>query len=162
MAALKKQLEEAQKLKDQAEKSRAEAEKAKAEAEQAMNDAEQKGYDLGVAETEENLRAKVPMVCRIYCAQTWNEALNRAGVEASSKLRKAENVFYLGAICALDPSSTQAEVTQTTTDPNQEVLPHNPPPPSQQEPAKETSAPQEASLDKAAATPKAEVASQGF
>ena len=76
MAALKKQLEEVQKLKDQAEKSREEAEKAKAEAKQATNDAEQKGYDLGVAETEENLKAEVPMVCHIYCAQTWNEALN--------------------------------------------------------------------------------------
>ena len=102
------------------------------------------------------------MVCRIYCAQTWNEALIRAGVEASSKLRKAENVFYPPAIRASDPPSTQAEVTPTTTDPNQEVLPQNPLPPSQQEPAKETSAPQEASLDKAVATPEAEVASHGF
>ena len=102
------------------------------------------------------------MVCRIYCAQTWNEALNRAGVEASSKLRKAENVFYPPAICTSDPPSTQFEVTPTTTYPNQEVSPQNPFPPSQQEPAKETSAPQEASLDKAAIAPKAEVASQGF
>ena len=102
------------------------------------------------------------MVCRIYCAQTWNEALNRAGVEASSELRKAENVFYPIAIRASDPPSTQAEVTPTTTDPNQEVPPQNPPPLSQQEPAKETSAPQEASLDKVAATLEAKVASQGF
>ena len=102
------------------------------------------------------------MVCRIDCIQTWNEALNRARVEASSKLRKAENVFYPIAIRASDPPSTQAEVTPTIADPNQEVPPQNPPPPSQQEPAKETSAPQEASLDKAAAAPKAEVASQGF
>jgi len=71
-------------------------------------------------------------------------------------------VFYPTAICASDPPSTQAEVTPTTTDPNQEVPPQNPPPLSQQEPAKETSAPQEASLDKAAATPEADVASQGF
>ena len=70
MAALKKQLEEAQRLKDQAEKSKAEAEKAKIEAEKARDKAEQKGYDLGVAETEETLRAEVPTVCRIYCAQT--------------------------------------------------------------------------------------------
>ena len=63
-------MEEAQKLKNQAEKSREEAEKAKVEAKQATNEAEQKGYDLGVAETEETLRTKVPMVCRIYCAQT--------------------------------------------------------------------------------------------
>ena len=76
MAALKKQLEEAQRLKDQVEKSKAEAEKAKVEAEKARDEAEQKGYDLGVAETEETFRAEVPTVCRIYCAQSWDEALN--------------------------------------------------------------------------------------
>ena len=127
-----------------------------------MNEAEKKGYDLGVDETEETLRAEVLMVCCIYYAQTWNEALNRAGVKASSELRKAENVFYPPAICTSDPPSTQFEVTPTTTDPNQEVSPQNPFPPSQQEPAKETSASQEASLDKAAAVSEAEVASQGF
>ncbi|XP_030924828.1 myosin heavy chain, embryonic smooth muscle isoform-like [Quercus lobata] len=98
LAALKKQLEETQRLKDQVEKSKKEAEKAKVEAEKAMDVAEQKGYDLEVAETEETLRAEVPVVCHIYCAQTWDEALNRAGVEASSELRKAENVFYPPAI----------------------------------------------------------------
>ena len=68
LAALKKLLEETQRLKDQAEKSKEEAEKARVEAEKAMDEAKQKGYDLGVAETEENLRAEVPVVCRIYCA----------------------------------------------------------------------------------------------
>ena len=47
MAVLKKQLKEAQKLKDQAEKSREEVEKAKVEAEQATNDTEQKVKTLG-------------------------------------------------------------------------------------------------------------------
>ena len=98
MTALKKQLEETQRLKDQAEKSKAEAEKARIEAEKARDEAEQKGYDLRVVETEKTLRAEVPVVCRIYCAQTWDEALNRAGVEASSELRKAENVFYPSVI----------------------------------------------------------------
>ena len=70
MAALKKQLEEDQRLKDQAEKSKAKAEKSRIEAEKARDEAEQKGYDLGVIENEETLRAKVPGVCRIYCAQT--------------------------------------------------------------------------------------------
>ena len=98
VAVLKKHLEETQKLREQAKKSREEAERAKAEAEQATNEAEQKGYEIGVVETGETLRAEVPMVCHIYCAQTWDEALNRARVEASSKLRKAENVFYPPAI----------------------------------------------------------------
>ena len=76
MVALKKQLEETQRLKDQAEKSKADVEKARVEAEKARDEAEQKGYDLEVAEIEETLRAKVPAVCQIYCAQTWDEALN--------------------------------------------------------------------------------------
>ena len=98
MAALKKQLEEAQRLKDQAKKSKAEAEKARIKAEKARDETEQKGYDLGVVETEEALRAEVPAVCCIYYAQTWDEALNRAGVKASSELRKPKNVFYPSAI----------------------------------------------------------------
>ena len=88
-------------LKDQAEKSKVAVEKARIEAKKARDEAEQKGYDLGVAETEETLRAEVPTVCRIYCAQTWDEALNRAGIEASSELRKLENVFYPSAIWLL-------------------------------------------------------------
>ncbi|XP_050277947.1 stress response protein NST1-like [Quercus robur] len=162
VVVLKKHLEETQKLREQAEKSREEAERAKVEAEQATNEAEQKGYDLGVAKTEETLRAEVPMVCHIYYAQTWNEALNRVGVEASFELRKAKNVFYPTAIRASDPPSTQAEDTPTTTNPNQEVLPQNLPPPGQSEPVKETNAPQEASLDKTVAASEVEVASQGF
>ena len=62
------------------------------------------------------------MVCRIYCAQTWDEALNRARVEASSELRKAENVFYPSTIRASDPPSTQNETTSITADPNPDCL----------------------------------------
>ena len=102
------------------------------------------------------------MVCRIYYTQTWNEALNRAEVEASSELRKAENVFYPTAIRASDPPSTQAEDTPSTTNPNQEVLPQNLPPAGQPEPAKETNAPPKASLDKTAVASEAGIASQGF
>ena len=76
LATLKKQLEEAQKLKDQAEKAKAEAKKAKAEAEKEKDEAKQHGYDVDVVETEDTLRAEVLAVCRAYCAQTWEEALN--------------------------------------------------------------------------------------
>ena len=123
MAALKKKLEEAQRLKDQAEKSKVEAEKARIKAKKARDEAEQKGYNLGVVETEETLRAAVSTVCRIYCAQTWDEALNRAGVEASSELRKSENVFYPSAIRASNLPSAQDEVASTIVDPNKEVQP---------------------------------------
>ena len=162
VTVLKKHLEETQKLREQAEKSREEAERAKAEAEQATNEAEQKGYEIGVAETKETLRAEVPMVCHIYCTQTWDEAFNRAGVEASSELRKAENVFYPIAIRTSAPPSNQAEDIPSTTNPNQEVLPQNLPPPGQPELAKETNAPPEASLDKTTAASEVEVVSQGF
>ena len=86
LATLRKQLEEAQKLRDHAEKAKAEAEKAKVEAEKEKDEAEQHGYDVGVVETKEALRAEVPTICRAYCAQTWEEAFNRAGVDASSEL----------------------------------------------------------------------------
>ena len=70
MAALKQQLEEAKKLKEQAEKAKMQAEEDKAKAEKERDDAEQHGYDVDIAKTEDALRAKVPAVCRAYCAQT--------------------------------------------------------------------------------------------
>ena len=70
LATLRKQLEEAQKLRDQAEKAKAEAEEAKTKAEREKDEAEQHGYDVGVAETEDALKAEVPTVCRAYYAQT--------------------------------------------------------------------------------------------
>ena len=162
MAALKKKLDEAQRLKDQVEKSKAEAEKARIEAEKVRDQAKQKGYELGVAETEETLRVAVPIVCHIYCAQTWDEALNRAGVEASSELRKPKNVFYLSAIRASDLPSVQDEVASTVADLNKEVQPQDPPLPSHQGPTKETGASQEVPSDKAAVVPEVGAASQGF
>ena len=70
VATLRKQLKETQRLRDQAEKARVEAEKAKAEVERVMDEVEQHGYDAGMAETEDALRAEVPAVCQAYCAQT--------------------------------------------------------------------------------------------
>ena len=55
MAALREQLEEAQTLKDH-------VEKAKAEAEKARDKVKQKGYDLGVAETEETQRSQLYVI----------------------------------------------------------------------------------------------------
>ena len=75
-----------------------EAKKANEQAERAWDQVEQDGYNTGVAETEEALRVDVPGVCRTYCSQTWYEALNWAGFEASSSLRKATNVYYPLAI----------------------------------------------------------------
>ena len=94
MAALKKQLEEVRRLRDQAEKARVQAEEDKAKAEKERDEAEQHGYDVGVVETEDSLTVKVPTVCLAYCTQTWEEALNQAGIDASSKLRKPKNIIF--------------------------------------------------------------------
>ena len=95
---MKKQLEEAQRLRDQVEKARAEAEKAKAKAEKERDELEQYSYDVDMAKTEDALRAEVLAVCRANCTQTWEEALNRAGIDASSELRKLENIIFPPAL----------------------------------------------------------------
>ncbi|KAL0000243.1 hypothetical protein SO802_019845 [Lithocarpus litseifolius] len=78
-------------------------------------DAFNDGYDVGVAETEEALRAKVSGVCRTYCLQVWNEVLNQAGVEASSALRRAENVYYPPAIRSSGPPSSSDPKANTVS-----------------------------------------------
>lgn len=125
---LKKHSEETQKLREQAEKSREEAEKAKTEAKQAMNEAEQRSYEVGIAETKGALKAEVPVVCRIYCAKTWDETLNRAGVEASSELQRPKNVFYSKVIHPSAPPPHQAEAPPSIVNPNEEFLPQIFPP----------------------------------
>ena len=94
IAALRQQLEKANRLKDLAEKARLQAEEDKLKAEKERDEAEQHGYDVGVAETEDALRAEVPAVCCAYCTQTWEEALNQAGIDVSSELRKPENIVF--------------------------------------------------------------------
>ena len=51
-------------------------------------------YKRGVEDTENRLAEEVVGVCREYCAETWIETLNIAGVPADSKLRKAEKIFF--------------------------------------------------------------------
>ena len=46
------------------------------EAKKTKDQAEQDGYNVGVTETKEALKAEVSGVCRTYCLQVWNEALN--------------------------------------------------------------------------------------
>ena len=122
LAALKKQLEEAQRIRDQAEKARVEVEKAKAKAERERDEAEQHDYDVGVAETEDALKAEVPAICRAYCTQTWEEALNQAGIDASSELRKSENIIFPPALQVPNQKEAAPPVTQTV----EEAHPQNP------------------------------------
>ena len=71
---------------------------------------------MGVAETEEALKAKVSGVCRNYCLQVWNEALNQAGVKASSALKKVENVYYPPAIYAPGSTNSKADTPFEVTE----------------------------------------------
>jgi len=97
-------------------KVKAQAEKAKEEFERAKEEAKQHGYNVGVAKTEDALRAKVPGVCGLYCAQVWDEALNQARVKASSMLRKVESVYYPEAICASSSSSSKVDIPPKVAD----------------------------------------------
>ena len=132
---------------------RAKVEKVNVEAKKARDEIEQHGYDVGIAETEDTLRAEVPAVCRAYCAQTWEEALNRAGIEASSELRRPENIYLPPAIRASDFPSNQDEVTSTVADPVEETQPQDPLPPNQQEQPKEPEVLKGTSSDKATEVP---------
>ena len=124
MTALKKQLEEAKKLRDQAEKARVQAKEDNAKAEKERDVAEQHGYDVGVAETEDALRAEVPTVCRAYCTQTWEEALNRARIDASSELRKPGNIIFPLALKIPNQKEAAPPVSQPAEEANLSTLPH--------------------------------------
>ena len=97
------------------------------EVEKAKDQVEQDGYEAGVAEIEESLRAEVSKVCRYYCFQVWNEALNQVGVEASSALKRAESVYYPPAIRApnsFNPkANTASKVANTSEESSTKVFP---------------------------------------
>ena len=133
-------------LRDQAEKAKVEAEEAKAKAEREKEEAKQHSYDVGVAETEDALRAEVPIVCCAYCTQTWEEAFNRAGIDASPELRKPENIFFPPALQVPNQKEAAPLVTQLA----EEAQPQNPPSSSQQDQDKEPEALKGASSDKVA------------
>ena len=119
-------------------------EEEKAKAEREKDEAEQHGYNIGMAETEDALRAEVPIVCRAYCAQTWEEALNRVGIDASSELRRPVNIFFPLAIQV----PNLKEVAPPVIQPAEDVQLQNPPPHSQQEQAKEAEIQKGTSSDK--------------
>ena len=99
-----------------------------------------------MAKTEDALRVEVPAVCRAYCAQTWEEALNRAGIDASSELRRPENIFFPSTIQV----PKQKEAAPPVIPPAEDAQLQNPPPPSQQEQAKEVDIQKGTSSDKIA------------
>ena len=158
VAALKQQLEEAKKLKEQVEKARLHAEENKAKAERERDEVEQHGYDVCVAETEDALRAEVPAMCRAYCAQTWEEALNQAGIEASFELRKLERIVFPPAL----QIPKQTEIAPPAPQPAKEALFQHPPSIGQQGQGREQETQKGPSLDKMTEAPQPGTASQDF
>ena len=76
-----------------------------------------------MVETEDALRAEVPAVCRAYCAQTWEEALNQAGVEALLGLRKPESIIFPSALQIPKQAETAPLVPQPTAEAPSQPLP---------------------------------------
>ena len=68
-------------------------------------------------------------MCRVYCSQVWDEALNQAEVEASSALRSPENIYYLPAIRTSSPSSSQDDTAPNVASPIEEAPSKDLPPP---------------------------------
>ena len=158
VAALKQQLEEANKLKDQAEKAKIQAKEDKVKAEKEKDEAEQQGYDVSMAETEDALRVEVPAVYRAYCTQTWEEALNQAGVETSSELRKPERIIFPPALQIL----SQTEIAPLAPQPVKDAPLQHSPSTGQQEQGREQEIKKGPSSDKATEAPQQGTASQDF
>ena len=62
-------------------------------AQEAATTAKTSAYERGVLETEARLTAEVTAVCREYCTETYNQALDRAGILADSDLRRMDQVY---------------------------------------------------------------------
>ena len=121
----------------------------KAKVEKERDEAEQHGYDVGIAETEDALRAEVPAVCRAYYTQTWEEALNWVGIDASSELRKLENIIFPSAL----QIPNQKEAAPPVSQPVEEAQPQHPLSSSQQEQGRELETLNDSSLDKVTKAP---------
>ena len=158
VAALKQQLEAANKLKAQAQKAKMQAEEDKVKAEKERDEAKQHGYDVGVAETEDALRAEVPAVCCVYCAQTQEEALNQAGVEAFSELRKPERIIFPPAL----QLPKQTKIAPLAPQPVKEAPFQHPPTVGQLEQGKEKETQKRPFSDKVIEAPQPGTASQDF
>ena len=158
MTALKQQLKETNKLKDLANKAKLHAEEDKGKAEKERDEAEQHGYDVSVAETEDAIRAEVPAVCRAYCAQTQEKALNQAGVETSSELRRPERIIFPSALQIPKQTEVAPLAPQTTT----EAPTQHPPSTDQPEQGKEKEIQKGPLSDKVTEAPQPGTASQDF
>ena len=141
-----------------AEKARLQAEEDKLKAEKERDEAEQHGYDVGVAEIEDALRAEVPTVCRAYCTQTWEEALNQARIDVSFELRRPKNIVFPLALQIPNQKDTAPPASQ----PIKEDQSQHPSSTSQQAQGKEQETLKDSSRDKVTEAPQPEATSQDF
>ena len=111
-----------------------------------------------MVETKDALKAEVPAVCCAYCTQTWEEALNWAGIDASSELRRPENIIFPPTLQIPNQKKAAPPVTQLA----EEAQPQNPPLSNQQEKDKEPEPPKSIFSDKVVEPSQPEAASQSF
>ena len=71
------------------------AEEALKVAQEAATTTKTSAYERGVLKMEARLIVEVTAVYREYCAETYNQALDRAGIPADSNLRRVDQVYYL-------------------------------------------------------------------
>ena len=107
---------------------------------------------------EDALRAEVLSVFRANCTQTWEEALNKVGNDASSELRKPENIVFPPAL----QIPNQKEAAPSVSQPVKEAQPQHPPSSSQQEQDRETETLKDSSWDKVAEDLQPGAISQSF
>ena len=97
-------------------------------------------------------------MCCAYCTQTWEEALNRAGIKASSELRKPESIVFPPAL----QISSQKEVALPAPQPVKEAQSLHPPSTGQQGQGKEQEILKGPSSDKVTEALQPGAASQDF
>ena len=51
-------------------------------------------YERGVLDTETRLAEEVAVMYRDYCTESWEVAMDRAGVPVDSELRRADSIFF--------------------------------------------------------------------
>ena len=59
-------------------------------AQEAAKAAKTTAYERGALKMEARLTVEVTVVCKDYCAETYNQALDRVGVPADSDLRRVD------------------------------------------------------------------------
>ena len=97
-------------------------------------------------------------MCRAYCAQTWEEALNQARVEASFELRRPESIIFPSAL----QIPKQIEIVSLAPQSINEAPPQHPPSTDQPEQGKEKEIQKGPFSDKVTEAPQPRTASQDF